>query len=197
MIRILRVRHSQEITQAMRDIGVDPYGSQIMLPKAISYLVRINSLSNITANILKQEMLSLGGDVAVSRLSLTGKANKTDCLLMGNLAQIKRLQEKLQKQPFRLGELASSLSGALSNYQKDKFIFKLGSKRLNLGSRTYIMGIVNLTPDSFSGDGLYQASDFRLQTSEIQEYIDKMIADGADIIDIGGNRRGQGQGQFR
>lgn len=48
------------------------------------------------------------------------------------------------------------------------------------GSRTYIMGILNVTPDSFSGDGIYQDTDKAVETAE------KLIECGADIIDIGG-----------
>jgi len=48
------------------------------------------------------------------------------------------------------------------------------------GSRTYIMGILNVTPDSFSGDGIYQDVDRAVSIAE------RMVEDGADIIDIGG-----------
>ena len=48
------------------------------------------------------------------------------------------------------------------------------------GSRTYIMGILNVTPDSFSGDGIYQDIDRAVETGE------RLVQEGADIIDIGG-----------
>ncbi|MDP2911018.1 MAG: dihydropteroate synthase [Candidatus Omnitrophota bacterium] len=48
------------------------------------------------------------------------------------------------------------------------------------GSRVYIMGILNVTPDSFSGDGVYQDADKAVEIAL------KMVKDGADIIDIGG-----------
>lgn len=48
------------------------------------------------------------------------------------------------------------------------------------GPRTYIMGILNVTPDSFSGDGIYQDVDKAASIAE------RMVEDGADIIDIGG-----------
>ncbi len=168
----------------MQDIKVDSYGIKIMLPKAIQYLVRINSLPCIKANILKQEMLSLGGDVAVARDALTGKAKKTDCLLMATLSQFNRLTEKLNKQPFGLDRLAHDLSDSLTNYQKDEFNLNLGRYKLALRQdRTYIMGIVNLTPDSFSADGLYRTA---YSVKRIVEFVEKMVDDGADIIDIGG-----------
>jgi dihydropteroate synthase len=56
-------------------------------------------------------------------------------------------------------------------------------KRLVFGAKTYVMGILNVTPDSFSGDGLLQNSD-PLQAS--LEQARRFIEAGADILDIGG-----------
>ncbi len=55
-----------------------------------------------------------------------------------------------------------------------------GPHRLELGKHTHIMGIVNVTPDSFSGGGFFFASDAAVAQGE------KLAEDGADIIDIGG-----------
>jgi dihydropteroate synthase len=56
----------------------------------------------------------------------------------------------------------------------------IGGKRFEWGSRTYVMGIVNLTPDSFSGDGL--GTDFDAATDQGL----RMVAEGADMLDVGG-----------
>jgi len=165
----------------MQDIRVDSYGIGIMLPKAGHYLVRLNAVSNISANILKQEMLSLGGDVAVSRGALTGSVKKTDCLLMGTLSQFNRLNGKLIAQPFGLNHLAESLRSSFTKFSREDFTLDAGGYRLNLGARTHIMGILNMTPDSFSGDGLLQWSAER-----VLEQAEQMACDGADIIDVGG-----------
>jgi len=180
-MRILKISHPQEIKKIMQDIKVDAYGIKIMLPKAITHLVKISFISNITANILKQEMLSLGGDVAVARGALTGKTKQTDCLLIGNLAQFNRLSIKLKSQPFGLDKLAVQLSDTLANFQKDSFLLRLGGYKLNLGRRPHIMGVINVTPDSFSGDGLYHRD-----IEEIVGLAERLAADGADIIDVGG-----------
>ncbi|MCA9947852.1 MAG: dihydropteroate synthase, partial [Anaerolineales bacterium] len=51
------------------------------------------------------------------------------------------------------------------------------------GKKTYVMGIVNITPDSFSGDGVLVRGDaVQTAVSQAQQF----VADGADIIDIGG-----------
>ncbi len=54
---------------------------------------------------------------------------------------------------------------------------------LRFGLRTYIMGIVNMTPDSFSGDGLLAGSD---PVHSAVAQAERMVAEGADIIDVGG-----------
>jgi len=189
-MRILSVSKEEDLRQIMRDINVDAYGIKIMLPKAQNYLLRVNALSNITANILKQEMLSLGGDVAVSRDALTGKVKKTACLVIGSLSQLTRLGDKLRRQPFGLKNLAQDLSLAIKNYRRVNLNLVLGRHKFHLGTRSYIMGIVNVTPDSFSGDGLFQGTGDRGQgTGVINRIIDfaqKLVNDGADIIDIGG-----------
>jgi dihydropteroate synthase len=58
----------------------------------------------------------------------------------------------------------------------------IGSHTLAWGERTYVMGILNLTPDSFSGDGLLAGSP----APDVLEQAGKFLAAGADILDIGG-----------
>ncbi|MBM3243567.1 MAG: dihydropteroate synthase [Candidatus Omnitrophica bacterium] len=180
-MRILDLSSQKELTALMKKMNVDNYGIKIMLPKAQSRLLKINSLSNTSANILKQEMLSLGGDVAISRDALTGKVKKTDCLVMGNLSQLYHLSNKLKKQPFGLNSIAEDISVVLENSQKNKFMLKAGKYELNLSNSSCIMGIINITNDSFSGDGF-----LNLSHSNVIKYAMRLIKDGADIIDVGG-----------
>ena len=56
----------------------------------------------------------------------------------------------------------------------------IGNREFNTKDETYIMGILNITPDSFSDGGQYNDIDSALKQAE------RMIADGADIIDVGG-----------
>lgn len=184
-MRIIQITNQKEASQIMRQIGADPYGIKIMSPKAVYLAIRLNNLSNINANIIKQEMLALGADAAISRGSLTGKTKKTDILLLGQLLQIKTLAAKLHLQPFGLNKLADQLTENIKNYSKNNFTLFFGKRALKLGQRTKIMGIINLTPDSFSGDGLYKNNaqpDLKLILTKAQE----MIAAGADILDLGG-----------
>jgi len=58
--------------------------------------------------------------------------------------------------------------------------WKLANRSLAYGERTLVMGVLNVTPDSFSDGGQFFSPDQALTHAE------QMIADGADIIDIGG-----------
>ncbi len=60
---------------------------------------------------------------------------------------------------------------------------RIGNRTFSWGSRTYVMGILNVTPDSFSGDGL-TAEGRNLQTAVQQAR--RFAAAGADILDVGG-----------
>ena len=60
------------------------------------------------------------------------------------------------------------------------FQWGLGKRMLELGKRTLIMGVVNVTPDSFSDGGLY------LDSAKATDHALKLLDEGADIVDIGG-----------
>src|SRR4030042_2182027 len=73
-------------------------------------------------------------------------------------------------------------------------------KTLNWGIRTYIMGILNLTPDSFSGDGLLMpdsnTEDYKIDLDQILLKAQSMVENGADILDIGGESTRPGAQQI-
>src|SRR5277367_4068663 len=60
------------------------------------------------------------------------------------------------------------------------FQWKIGGRVLELGRRTLIMGIVNVTPDSFSDGGLY------VDASKAVAHAERLLDEGASIIDVGG-----------
>jgi dihydropteroate synthase len=184
-MRIFRFSCLKEVKQILYEIGVDPYGAKIMLPKASTFLIRLTAINNIAANILKQEMLSLGADAAIARGALTGKTKKTDILLIGQLAQFNALADKLKIQPFGLQNLAGELNENIKNFTKNDFSLSLKKCFLDLSKKTQIMGVINLTPDSFSNDGLYRKFSNNYPDLALKKAL-AMVADGASIIDLGG-----------
>ena len=66
----------------------------------------------------------------------------------------------------------------------------IGKKEFDTKNHTYIMGILNVTPDSFSDGGRYLSVDAALKHAQ------EMIDDGADILDIGGESTRPGHAQI-
>jgi dihydropteroate synthase len=89
------------------------------------------------------------------------------------------LQQHARRTP-ALTPVICALEQALRDQLDAPSYLHLGATELPLGQRTYVMGIVNVTPDSFSDGGLY------LQPEQAVKHAEAMIEDGADIIDVGG-----------
>ncbi len=177
---IYRAKQENDLILEMADINVCPEGIKAMRQKGISYVVRLRGLSFKAANVLKQEMLALDAEAAVSRWVIGAACERSDVLLMATKKQLLRLIQRLPYQPFGLSNLASIIEQALQNFDKHDFTIKCTHGNLQLAERTHIMGILNITPDSFSDGGkFYNHNEAVIQA-------EKMIAEGADIIDIGG-----------
>lgn len=178
--RILVISNIEEAKKALQKIGVDLGGIDIMAPKAIHRLVKLENVDIRAANIIKQEMLSRGGEAAVSKDVYFFKKDKTDVIIMGTLRHFKELYVKLLKQPFGLSSIAKEIREVLSNFESLGKILEVGRYKFNLSRRTHITGILNVTPDSFSNGGKF------LEVSQAISQAEKMIEEGADIIDVGG-----------
>lgn len=139
--------------------------------------IKIYGLNCAQANILKQTAISVGADCAVHREVITGKVELSDCILSGSINQLDKIANKLKIQPFKLSFLGNEIQKQLSNKLAALII---RNKEFNWGENSYIMGILNITPDSFSDGGKY----FDIEVS-VNHY-KKLVNDGADIIDIGG-----------
>ncbi len=179
-MKLIKIKNLEEALAIFRKIGVDPHGVDAMAAKTINVNILIENQPCKIANIIKQEMLSIGGDAAVARGSVSCSIPASDILIMGTLKQILALANKIEKQPFGLSLIARDISEILVNIGRNEYIWKTSRGKLTLGHKTLIMGILNVTPDSFSDGGLFYS-----QQKAIEHGL-QMAAEGADIIDIGG-----------
>ncbi|HLC48524.1 MAG TPA: hypothetical protein VJI13_05615 [Candidatus Norongarragalinales archaeon] len=79
-------------------IDVSEEAAHIMAPKAIFRVMKLHGVRNAVGNILKQEMLSIGGEVAVSQYTVNCARPSTDVLIMGTLKQFYKLIQKMKVQ---------------------------------------------------------------------------------------------------
>lgn len=170
--------HEEAIRRELEALEVEPAGIDIMTPKALHCCIRVHDVPPQDALILKQEMLSIGGEVAISRHALPPDSAAGDILVMGTRAQMRRLADKLTRQYRRIHHLGEALLAALDNPHR-RHTLPL-EPPLVLGERTAVMGILNVTPDSFYDGGRHATPEQAVERAL------NMAAQGADIIDVGG-----------
>lgn len=165
----------------MERIGAHPEGIRIMAPKAVFRPLKIYDLSPYQANVLKQEMLSIGGEAATAAGCIDCSVSRSDVILLGTLAHYERLFDKLNRQPPSFHLLAEKILRIAHGFNvHDTLQWKLPDHTIMLGEKTLIMGIVNITPDSFSNGGKYLGVDAAV------DHALRLSEEGADIIDLGG-----------
>lgn len=125
------------------------------------------------ARIVKEEMLSLGGECAVSGL-IDQEEELVDVVIMGTMFQLKRLVGKLENQPFGLRSVGSALWNTIRDPKDAE------EAEYHWEADPVIMGILNVTPDSF-----YDGNEY-VDTATAVSRAEEMIAEGASIVDIGG-----------
>jgi dihydropteroate synthase len=166
--------------QEMKFVHSDPAGIRLMASKAIHRVIKLKGIRPPVANIIKQEMLSFGGEAATAYGSINHSVSATDILILGTLKQLQQLMQKLKQHQFGLPRLAEEMAEALNNYDATPKAIKIGKRMFGFGKRTYIMGVLNITPDSFSDGGKY------LKLEQAVEQAKRLWEEGADIIDVGG-----------
>lgn len=161
--------------KSIQEVGFDHSYANKAVDKYNFRLLKIYNLTPQQASILKQTALSAGCDCAVHREVITCKVEKSDAILGGSIAQIKQVASKLKHQPFSLVKLSDCL---LKNLDARLLPLDIRGQVFDW-SKTYLMGILNVTPDSFSDGGKYFSSEDALTQA-------KELAQSSDIIDIGG-----------
>ncbi len=179
--RVILIESLDDAAREMRAIGVSSGGVDAMEGKALLLTVKVADVCVPSAHVLKQQMLSLGGEAAVARDVLTHAVDKTDVLVFGTVTQLRSLSEKLSWQPFDLPELGLRIAELLDSVSgKRREVFRARHITLDLAHHVHVMGILNVTPDSFSDGGSYPTASAAVERAL------EMVEEGADIIDVGG-----------
>ena len=161
---IIKELVNSDIQTELKRIGFDEVYCSKASDKFRYKNLKIFNLTPEQANILKQTALTVGADCGTHREVIRGKIEHSDVILGGSYSQLKKITEKLKFQPFSLKKLGEYINNTL-NYQPSK--------------QTKLVGILNITPDSFSDGGKY------IEPIDAQNHLIEMIEDGAYIIDIG------------
>ncbi|MEO0293806.1 MAG: dihydropteroate synthase [candidate division WOR-3 bacterium] len=165
-VRKRLISNLKEAKKAVELVGTSKEVQDSMAEKTIFCVLEIEKIPSPAANIIKQIAISRGTDAIVHKDVVSNKIENSTVLLPGTIRELKLISEELKKQPFGLKILSEEISKVLSEFEISKSDF-------------LIMGVLNVTPDSFSDGGDYFGE------VEARERFYEMIKEGADIIDIG------------
>ena len=169
--------NKEMLADAMKSIGAHQASLPIFANKNQILPFKLLQVRTPAANIIKQEMLAAGGDAVVPTGCVLNKDKYSDVLLLGTRKHYNLLLKKFELMPyFGMDKVKAELEAVLA---ENKLQTTLADGRVLNYDKMLIMGIINITPDSFYADS-------RTAIEEVVTKAGKMLADGADILDIGG-----------
>lgn len=181
-----------ELGEVLRKLGADmrslPFFDNRREIKAL-YITGVDARG---ASIIKQELLSRGGDAAVHAGVVSFGVSHSDVILFGTKKQLVFLSEKLAAMPWwGLPEISGDIITALNGLREKPRAAGLPcGAALPFGERTLVMGITNLTDESF-----FSGSRTGADIGAALERVRKQVEEGADIIDIGAESTRPGAGR--
>lgn len=177
----LSAARSRDLEAIARHIGADPRSLRYFQPKRRVRHLYAPRVDYRAAAFVKQELLARGGDAVVARHVIDGRTELSDLLMMGTDGQLAALLQKLRSMDcWGLKSLRTALAETLENDAVAEWTFPLpGGRTLTLNRTTRIMGILNLTPDSF------HAPSRVADETELLRRAEAMLSAGADILDLG------------
>ena len=177
----LSASRSRDLETIARHIGADPRSLRYFQPKRRVRHLFAPRVDYRAAAFVKQELLARGGDAIVARHVIDGRTELSDILMMGTDGQIAALLQKLRSMDcWGLKSLRTALAESLQNDDVVEWTLPLpGGRTLTLNRTTRIMGILNLTPDSF------HAPSRIADEAELLHRAEAMLSAGADILDLG------------
>ena len=119
------------------------------------------------AELIRRELVDVGGECAVS--GVDGDPF-VDVVLFGTTAELRRLADRLDGREWGIDAFGAAIRDGLDD----------GAATYPWGDQTAIMGILNVTPDSFHDGGCYEEREDAIERGR------EMVAAGADIVDVGG-----------
>ena len=112
---IIDIKTLDDAKKEIKKIGSDPHSIEIMAPKAISRVIKLENVILQDAIIIKQDMLSIGGEVAVPKNTFELYDKIGDILVIGTLKQHNELIEKIDRHYSRLKNIAKELEMILKD----------------------------------------------------------------------------------
>ncbi len=173
----VEVSTAADLKEYLNQIDVPPEEIQRITDSFLYSTLKLENVDTRAANLMKSYIETLGGGLAMRKEAYSYTVRETDVLLTGSRKTLSLLAQRLRGEPFGLDAISAEIAACLNEGNR---IMAWGTRLLDFTRRTYVMGILNMTPDSF-----YPAS----RTATLKEGLRaaaEMVEAGVDIIDLGG-----------
>ncbi len=171
-IHVIHLNNEYDIRKELANIGADSKAYDMLTNKLTFLYIKLEQIDTRAANILKQNIRSIGGEGVISKEAYAFTERKTDVLLSASKETLKLLTKKIANLEYGLNKISKELEKVLfSNIG----IMKVGDKVFDFQRKTYIMGLLKV----------YKL--FYTPTHEIPhtlEKIEAMAKAGVNIIDL-------------
>ena len=177
---LIKFGSGRELAEAARRLGTSEASLHFFEARREMLQIYVTDVPSPAASIIKQEMLSRGGDAAVHANVINCGVERSNVIIFGTAKQLGHLADKLEMMPWwKLSGLAADIRRLTAPRAKRAVKLQCGAE-LAFGERTLLMGIINLTDDSFFGESRCGGDAEKAAAKAV-----KMAEEGADILDLG------------
>lgn len=176
-------RNMDDVVVEMVRLGVPPRKLEAMASRGMFHVLRVSGVTPEAGRALREWMLESGGDAALPLSAGDDSASDTlDLILMGTLDAFRSCIERAAGGTAGLADVCARLKTVLLRVEgaEGPGPMQWPDGPMSFGAKTYVMGIINCTPDSFFDGGRNLALDDAVESARA------MIEAGADILDVGG-----------
>lgn len=173
--RVLDSVASDEVVAELYARGADAEAVRAIVARGQGRAMLLGPLPLEEAQALRGAAQNVGAWAVLTRPAGRQDPGRADLVIMGAAEELSAVASQAA------GEVGHRMSAALQGFLlPPERALSCRGRQVPLGEKTLIMGVINVTPDSFSGDGLYGNVAAAIEQGK------QMVADGADILDVGG-----------
>ena len=168
--RILVINNLKEAAEHITEIGAEEGKVDWLAGKSDFLTIKFDKVSATDAIIMKNDALEMGSNAVYNKGIYDRSVKDSDVIIAGSRSSMERISARLRLRTKNTREIADALDFLLRVDNMGRSSILCRDKRIPIGRKTVIMGVLEVLPDSDKGEVFSRA--------------EKIIEDGADILDI-------------
>jgi len=168
--RILVLNNLKEAAEHITAIGAEEGKVDWLASKSDFLTIKFDNVAATDAIVMKNDALEMGGNAVYNKGIYDRSVSKSDVIIAGSRSTMERVSARLRLRTRNTREIADALDFLLRVEGMGRSSILCRDKRIPIGRKTVVMGVLEILPDNDEGEVFSRA--------------EKIIADGADILDI-------------